>query len=393
MPMELFTGIESALPHCTGLVLNGIGEPLMHPQLPEMATFARERLPEDAWMGFQSNGLLFTPPLAGQLVRAGVDTICLSVDAIAPGNKEKEFHGQLHTPALEQAFDMMRRAGREEGRELRLGVEFVLMADNWEQLPEVVRWADRQGARFVIVSHALAYEESMATQSLFNPNTPKATTLFEEWKARTGEEGLDIGRFQDVFWKFRKSPQDKRLVELVRAMQDDAQRQGVWIHLRHLLDWDRRDHNRLRAMFDEVQTLADTRGLELRLPSLLADDDRRCRFVELDAAFVTVEGNVAPCQFLWHETTCNLDGRAKHLLPRHFGNIGRVPLEAIWTGKPYVDFRREVREFEYPYCSNCAFVPCDDIVGSPAPFENDCFGHHAPCGHCPWSMGGLHCLL
>lgn len=34
MPMELFTRIESVLPHCHGLVLNGIGEPLLHPHLP-----------------------------------------------------------------------------------------------------------------------------------------------------------------------------------------------------------------------------------------------------------------------------------------------------------------------------------------------------------------------
>ncbi len=392
MPMELFAKIESALPHCKGLVLNGIGEPLMHPQLPEMAAFAREHLPQDAWMGFQSNGLLLTPRLAGQLVQAGVDTVCLSVDAVTPGNDRKELHGQQHVSRLEEAFAMLADAGKQANLALRLGVEFVLMADNWRQLPAVVDWAARQGAQFVIVSHALAYDAAMAGQSLFNPNTPKATAIFEEWQARAQEEGLDFHNFLNVLWKFHKNPQEKRLVELVQEMQDDAQRRGVWIHLRHLLEWDKRSQASLQAAFEESRRLADAGGMEVHLPPLLASDERRCHFLEQDAAFVTVEGNVAPCQFLWHEIACHMDGEAKHIKPWHFGNIGRTPLESIWAADPYADFRREVLQYEYPYCSNCSFVPCDDIAGI-YPFENDCLGHTIPCGHCLWCMGGLQCLL
>jgi len=393
MPMELFTRIESALPHCKGLVLNGIGEPLMHPQLPEMAAFAREHLPRDAWMGFQSNGLLLTPPLARRLVQAGVDTVCLSVDALAPDSADKELHGQQHVTRLEEAFAMLRDAGKQAGQTLRLGVEFVLMADNWRQLPAVVDWAARQCAQFVIVSHALAYDAAMAAQSLFNPNTPKATAIFEEWQARAQKEGLDFHDFHNIIWKFKKSPQEKRLVELVQALQDDAQRRGVWIHLRHLLHWDKHSQGPLQALFEESRTLADASGLELHLPPLLASDERHCHFVEQDAAFVTVEGNVAPCQFLWHEVSCHMDGEAKYIKPWHFGNIGLAPLEDIWSSESYFNFRREVLKYEYPYCSNCSFVPCDDIVGSSYPFEIDCLGHTIPCGHCLWCMGGLQCLL
>jgi len=393
MPMELFTNIASVLPHCRGLALNGIGEPLLHPQLPEMAAFARERMPRDAWLGFQSNGLLLTPDLAGRLAEAGVDTVCLSVDSITADDNGDELHGQRHVAKLERAFQMLRDAGERAGRVMRLGVEFVLMADNWRQLPEVVRWAARQGARFVIVSHALAYSASMASQSLLNPNTPKATAIFEKWKAKAREEGLDFNHFFDIVWRFRKSPREQRLAELVQGMHDDALRQGVWIHLRYLLDWDQRDQTGLQAMFDAVQTSADASGLELHLPPLLASDDRHCRFVEEDATFVNVEGNVSPCQFLWHETACHMDGKLKYVQPRFFGNIGRTPIETLWNGKPYADFRREVLDYEYPYCSNCAFVPCDDILGSPYPFENDCFGYSVPCGHCLWCLGGLRCLL
>ena len=393
MPMELFTRIEPALPHCQGLVLNGIGEPLAHPDIVEMAAFAHEHLPQDAWLGFQTNGLLLTPELAGSLVQAGVDTVCLSVDAITFDQTEKELHGPEHISKLEQAFKLLRQAGRQTGRKLRLGVEFVLMADNWEQLPKVVSWAILQGAQFVIVSHVLAYDASMEAQSLFNPNTPKATGIFDKWKARARNEGLDIHDSLNAFWKYEKTPQEKRLSELVQDMKEDAGKKGVWLHLEHLLDWDLRDLARLREMFDSVRDLAEENGLDLRLPPLSAYDQRHCHFVEQDTSFITVEGNVAPCQFLWHEITCHMDGGPKHIKPWYFGNIGLDSLESIWNRDAYAGFRREVLDYEYPYCSNCSFVPCDNIIGKSYPFENDCLGHSTPCGHCPWCMGGLSCLL
>lgn len=83
--------------------------------------------------------------------------------------------------------------------------------------------------------------------------------------------------------------------------------------------------------------------MELRLPPLQARDERHCHFAEGGAA--------------------------------------------------YADFRRQVLEYEDPCCSNCPFVPCDDIKGAPFPFDCDCLGATIPCGRCLWCMGGLQCLL
>lgn len=60
MPLALFKKLAPSLDHSRFLVLNGIGEPLLHPDLEEIITIARAVMPPDGRIGFQSNGLLFS---------------------------------------------------------------------------------------------------------------------------------------------------------------------------------------------------------------------------------------------------------------------------------------------------------------------------------------------
>lgn len=398
LDLAAFKCLEPALARCEALVLNGIGEPLLNPDLADMAIFAREVMPESGWIGFQTNGLLVTEPLADRLVRAGVDTYCVSVDTLEMGGgADGELHGQTGAARLERAFGLLRRAGERHGRSLRLGLEFVLMRDTAAQLPLVIRWAGELGLDFAIISHVLPYDAKMQSQSLFNPNTPEATALFRKWQAKAVRQGLDLHDQHGVAWKFIKSDKETRLHELVKGLLGEAERQGVWIHLARLLEWDRRtlegEERRLEQCFRDAADAAARAGMELRLPPLQARDERRCHFVEDGTAFVTSQGDVSPCQFLWHRYACHMDGGRKVVRPWLFGNIRERDMVDIWRGADYAEFRRQVLAYDYPYCSNCPFVPCDDIKGSPYDFDYDCLGATIPCGHCFWCMGGLQCLL
>lgn len=110
-------------------------------------------------------------------------------------------------------------------------------------------------------------------------------------------------------------------------------------------------------------------------------------------AHITPTGDVRPCYFLWHEYSCYMDGHMKNVEPKTFGNATETSILNIWNNKPYVDFRHEVMEYDYPYCSNCSVMPCSDVTGQGRPFEQDCVGLDIPCGHCIWCMGGVRCLL
>ncbi len=75
---DIFLNLLPALPNLDALVLNGIGEPLLHPRLDDFIVIAKEKMDKKGWIGFQSNGLLIDRERAISLVRVGVDCKCFS---------------------------------------------------------------------------------------------------------------------------------------------------------------------------------------------------------------------------------------------------------------------------------------------------------------------------
>ena len=397
LSLDDFKKLGPALEHCEKLVLNGIGEPLLHPDLAAMAAFARKRMPKYGSIGFQTNGLLFTKERAHELVEAGVDTFCISVDSVDPSFSEGELHGQFSTDRLARTFKILREAGQKSGKTIRLGAEFVLMSETYAQLPDVIRWAAEQGAEFILCSHVLAFHESMQEQSLFNPNTQAAVELYEKWKGIARDRGQDLENYFSFVWNPGRSMKREELFDLIREMRAEAELRGIWINLRSLADWDQRSQSeefqQLRAVYARSKKLAAELDVDLRLPPLMAENELSCSFMENGTAFITSKGAVSPCQFLWHSCTCFLDGSEKLLRQKTFGNLAADDMAAVWQSPEYQYFRTEVLEYEYPYCSNCPMAPCDDIIGRSNEFECDCLGVEVPCGHCPWAMGGLQCLM
>ncbi len=394
-PMRLLPALDSCLERADALILNGVGEPLLHPDLTAMTAYARERMPESAWIGFQTNGLLLRDALAEDLVRAGIGKICLSVDcldAVGDASSGKEIHGGPDAHKLDKAMRILERAGRASARGLSVGVESVLMRDSFRQLPRLVRWAAGRGASFFLVTHALPYKAESVSQSLFHPNTEKAAAIHAKWTRRMREEGLDPAGYFKAVMRYDKSASDKALIALMGKMLEDAREQGVWLNLESLMDLPEGELAELGAVLDEARAIARQAGMRIETPPLYARDERNCEFIEDDAAFVAADGAVCPCYFLWHGYSCVMDGAEKRITRKSFGFLEDASLEAIWNDPGYAAFRQEVRRYEYPFCNNCSLVPCDDLLGEAYPFEMDCLGGTVPCGHCQWCMGGLRCL-
>ncbi|HTP04707.1 MAG TPA: radical SAM protein, partial [Nitrospirota bacterium] len=155
MSPETFEKLAPAFQHLDSLVLNGIGEPLLHPRLEMFISRARSLLPENAWIGFQSNGMALTDDRAASLVDAGLDRICISLDTVSD-DSFRSIRSGGEMGGIVTAFASLKRArARNRGRDLRIGIEFVLMRNNLADLPEAIRWAGRSGARFAIVSQLL----------------------------------------------------------------------------------------------------------------------------------------------------------------------------------------------------------------------------------------------
>ena len=84
MTPEIFEALAPTFPKLDALILNGIGEPLLHPSLETYIRTAKRAMPEGSWVGFQSNGHLLDTARGRSLLAAGLDRIFLSVDATSP---------------------------------------------------------------------------------------------------------------------------------------------------------------------------------------------------------------------------------------------------------------------------------------------------------------------
>ena len=193
-----------------------------------------------------------------------------------------------------------------------------------------------------------------------------------------------------VRWKYIRSAREQELINFVEAMIRAAAERQIPFHFRKLLAFDEQLSRQVESVFTQAQRCADKYGLELELPALYPRFERQCEFVQNKSVFLAWDGRIYPCYMLWHRYQCFFDGRAK---PVAFDAFGRVPdqdILEIWNTPTFVDFRKEVANYDFPYCSNCNVGPCDLI--SNEGFEYDCFAMEVPCGDCPWCMGLMQCL-
>jgi putative metalloenzyme radical SAM/SPASM domain maturase len=390
MTPETFAALAPAFPHLEALVLNGVGEPLLNRHLEGFIRLARSAMPASGWIGFQSNGLLLTETRARSLVEAGLDKICLSVDGASPETFRKVREGG-ELMAIDRALAGLALAKRECGRpEVQVGIEFVLMRSNLGELPAALDWAAEHGASFAIVTHVLPYAEQHAGEAAYLGCTDEAIALFNEHQAEARRQGIDLTRYFKARWKYSRTPDEQRTVDLVDAMKVAARERGIFIDLRKLLQLDTDHMDEIADLLAKAEEVARRRGLELRLPQMALREQRRCSFVEEGGAFVSWEGNVSPCYFLWHRYSCFASNWLQQVQPKVFGNLAQSGILEIWADAPFRSFRENVLAYDYPNCSSCSLAPCDYVQTND--FQQDCHVKEVPCGACLWCMGVFQCL-
>lgn len=387
---ELFDRLKPSFPHLEALILNGVGEPLLHPQLEEFIATARQAMPADSWIGFQSNGLLLTEQRAVALAAAGLDRICLSIDTISPERFEQLRQGGT-LPAIDAAFTALAKARQVTGRDtLQVGAEFVLTRGNFNELPDTLAWAAERGASFAIVTHLLPYDQAHAAEAAYLTCTEASIEHFRHWQKLAQQERIPIDRYFEVLFKFNKTEQDKQIVAFVERMKAAAVERDLFLDLSKLFAIDEAWLAQLQQVLDRANEVARRLGLDLRLPQILPKDDRLCHFVEDGGAFVSWEGDIHPCYFLWHRYNCFASGWDQKVRPKVFGNLHHESLASIWNSETFTSFRKSVINYDYPFCISCRLAPCDYVQTEQ--FEQDCHVQGEPCGSCLWCMGLFQCL-
>ncbi|MFO7682047.1 MAG: radical SAM protein [Chloroflexota bacterium] len=135
-----FRQIVDQFPHLERVVLHGIGEPLLNPDLPRFISHLKER---GANVLFNSNAILLNKARGDALVAAGLDELRVSLDAVTP-----ELYAQLRgVDRLPQVIRNLEAFVKRHGGRAnpKVSLWWVAMQANLPQLPDFVRLAARIG--------------------------------------------------------------------------------------------------------------------------------------------------------------------------------------------------------------------------------------------------------
>jgi len=217
------------------------------------------------------------------------------------------------------------RGGHSRANHPRITLQWILTADTLERLVPEAREMVALGVNELILSNLLPMDESMAADSLiFSPQT---------------------GRQDRVAWKNRGDI----LEPFIDALRYRAKVARPEFHLR---------------------------------------TERRCSFVDSNAAVIRHDGAVAPCYRLLHESREYYQGRWREVVPQLFGNILDDAVHQIWSNREFLWFRHQVANKLYPSCPDCELRDgCEYIADTTA----DCYANSPSCADCLWDRQILIC--
>jgi radical SAM protein with 4Fe4S-binding SPASM domain len=291
MGFERFKRIVDALPDLERVTLQGLGEPLLAPDLFRIVEYASAR---GVRVGFNTNATLLTRTKAARLVDAGLAWLHVSLDGATAATYESIRSGASFETVRRHVLglvDVMRARGAERPRLLLV---FVAMRRNVAEVPDAVRLAAEWGVgrlRVQSLSHS------------FSDTDP------------AGEYG-EIRQFaaSEALW-----------AGAAGTYGDDVER-----------------------VFAEAQRMADALGVELRLPErgeIVAH--RKAGTPGCDwpwrSAYVQHDGKVQPC--------CMVMGADRAIL----GDATATDFAQLWGNEHYQAFREALTTpTPPPVCQGCS---------------------------------------
>jgi len=138
MPLATFTRLVDEFGDIEHLHLQGLGEPMMHPQFFDMVAYAAAR---GIRVTTNSNLTLLNPRRAERCVQSGLDCLHISIDGAQAATYERiRVRGRFERVVKNLQLVLDTRA-RLESRLPHLKLVVVIMRQNLHELPELVRMA------------------------------------------------------------------------------------------------------------------------------------------------------------------------------------------------------------------------------------------------------------
>jgi MoaA/NifB/PqqE/SkfB family radical SAM enzyme len=139
MSQEIWESIRPHLSEIKSIDFTGGGEPLLQPNLPR---WIAEASAAGCETGFLSNGLLLKKEKLRQILEAGIDWICISIDGADAGMYEAIRIGSNFGRVCQNVANI---AELRSGNRPRTMINFVLMDINFHQIEDIVRLTAQLG--------------------------------------------------------------------------------------------------------------------------------------------------------------------------------------------------------------------------------------------------------
>jgi len=370
--------------------LYGFGEPLYHPDFPELVGYAREALGDSAYLLTVTNGTLMTPEVARRTFEAGMDEVAFSVDAPEVGLLSRIRVGSSSYDVL---GNLRAAAAIKEDYGARLGLSVVIMRSNYRLLPELVEKAVELDLDLVVASHVVPYHPAFAREAVYTMASREAVEFYRgegavlASAAREAFYEMLLGHFT---WASRGArEQYLRLVERIAA-------KGYSVNYEIAGDALAREPllREVEEAIERAREVATAHGLEAKLPGVYADSlSRKCPYIESNAAVILADGEVAPCMDLAYDHPLYTNMHGKLVRRVSFGSVRTSSLEEVWSSPRYVSFRRVRQNLpaSVPWCADCPFATrkCWYLDTN----EYDCYGNEVGCNECVYSAGLANCII
>ena len=183
MPVKRFAAVIEHAPPSDVLVLQGIGEPTLHPRLPEMLQLAKASK-KFTYISFNTNALFRELPYYDELRKAGLDHVSVSVDSLTPATAEATRSGT----DVNQLRDAVRYLVRLFGPGTTLSI--VLSRMNIGELSTLLAELHGLGARLVEIQPLIAYADALENVRLTSADIVQAKRITAEAEAR--HDGLHV---------------------------------------------------------------------------------------------------------------------------------------------------------------------------------------------------------
>jgi len=333
MKMETFNRLVEQLPrfpHLQSVMFGGFGEPTAHGNILSMIRSIKS-------LGIKAeivtNGTLLDEKTIQGLFDCRLDTLWISFDG-ADGAGFEDIRKGASFRQVMGGLELLKKFNKESRHKIGLGIAFVVMRKNIQDLMNLDRLIWATGARMVSISNVLPYTEEMESQMVCS-------------QALTLEMLADIdGRVE---------------VSLPRLDVTDITKDAFLSFFR--------GYYNLSIMGNKVST-----------------ETKNCRFIRDRCTFIRWDGKVSPCMGLLHSHTAFLYGLPRKIDSYVLGDVRSGDLFEIWNSTEYKEFREKVRAFEFSPCHLCG--GCDYLEKN----REDCFGSTFPaCGGCLWARGIIQC--